>query len=557
MRISLVGQGYTLRSPTAAAQTCVNVYPEIIKDPNGQTKNAGWLSGIPGRHVFSDLTGIDAAATPVRGIHTGSGRCFVAAGTKYFEINSAGALVGTVKTISNATVMGFTNTPVQFFANGSQLFIVSGGKGYIDNGAGTLTQITIGDFTGTVTVSGSPALRVDWVSGDQFLDDGSWLGQAIVINGVSYLVSASPDPPTKTKLYLSTLTPGVAGTFGYLFAGYIPAFVTGTYLDDSFFANQLNTRTANFSGVFRGDVWNGLDLISKDTWPDLVLAVVSNGAQVFLFGAESFDVFQANPTSDTTFFSRIDGASSRIGISSPWCPIVIEGKVYFIGTGTQGGPVAYVLNGFTPVPVSTPGQEAPWLAAGLGPGCISYTYNEEGHIWWVINFGTQTWAYDITVNFWSQRAATSGYTAYATAYHSYIAQFGSGKHLTGGPLDGKIYESSVAFYDDAGTDIYWRRALPFLYNQRKRMYDNRLELEMETGTAPSGTPTVELDYSDDRGHTFSTPESASIGASGAYSTRVFWPALGSYFERMYRFSGHGQGRVALIDTELDQEEGTV
>ena len=89
------------------------------------------------------------------------------------------------------------------------------------------------------------------------------------------------------------------------------------------------------------------------------------------------------------------------------------------------------------------------------------------------------------------------------------------------------------------------------------MYDSRLEVEMETGTAPSGTPTIALDYSDDRGHTFGTAESQSIGASGAFSTRVYWTALGSYYDRVYRITGQGQGRVAIIDVELDQDTGVV
>jgi hypothetical protein len=616
-KIPLVGQSYALRSPTAAAQTCMNLYPELIEDPNEREKNKAFLYGIPGRHVFKDLTTIDAAATPVRGIWTGAGRTFVAAGTKYMELSSTGALIGSVRTISNASVLGFSNTPVYFIPNGNQLFIVSGGVGYIDNGAGPVT-ITIGNSAGVVTtgyqgVVDTTAGAVDnvvWVSGDEFPTDGSWNFQNIVINGTSYLVTAVSSTHSLTVLVAPGAHSGYAYSFSraqarwvsgdkfqvgstwvgktmvingsnftifsvpddetanlatvptpavgvaYSVAGYTPAFVTAAYLNDSFFANQANTRGANFSGVFRGDLWNGLDLITKDTWPDYVLCVLSNGAQIFLFGTDSFDVFQSNPGSTTTFFSRIDGASCRIGTVSPWSPISIAGNVYMMGIGAQGNPVAYVLDGFTPKRISQHAQEASWQAANLGRGCISYTYTEEGHSFWVTNFGSQTWAFDTTTGAWHQRSTGSGYTAYPTAYHSYIPEFGNGKHLTGGPLNGTIYESSTAFYDDAGADIYWQRALPFQYNGRNRIYDSRLELEMETGTTPSGEPNVALDYSDDRGHTFSTPESASMGAATAYSQRVFWVALGSYFERVYRFSGHSQARIALIDCEAERELGT-
>ena len=564
MRIPLVGQAYQLRSPAVSAQSCLNLFPELIQDPNealsAETtaynttsgKNKAFLYGIPGRHIFKDLTTIDSAATPIRGVYAVGGKFYVAAGTRFMQLDSNGNLVGSVQVISNAPVLGFINTPVTILANGSQIFVVSGGVGYIDSGSG-LTQITIGDYNGTVTLTG---FTVTWVSGDQFLADGSWIGKTIVINGVNCFVSNVPAAPTATTLYLTSAQSFASPpNYTYLLHGYTPAFVTGAYLNDSFFANQLASRTANFSNVFQGQIWNGLNLISKDTWPDLVTAVLSNGSQVFLFGTDSFDVFQANPGSSTTFFTRVNGASARVGNTSPWSPISIGGNVYFIGTGYQGGPVAYVLNGFTPTRISQHGQEAVWLANNLGPGCISYTYTEEGHSFWVINFGSQTWAYDTTTGAWHQRCA-GNFGAYHTAYHSFVPEFGNGKHLTGGPLDGTIYETSVAFYDDNGTDIYWRHALPFLYNARNRMYDQRLELEMETGTAPSGTPTVTLDYSDDRGHTFGTQYTAIIGAAGAYSQRVYWAQLGSYDERIYRFTGNGQYRVALIDAELAQEAGT-
>ena len=81
-------------------------------------------------------------------------------------------------------------------------------------------------------------------------------------------------------------------------------------------------------------------------------------------------------------------------------------------------------------------------------------------------------------------------------------------------------------------------------------------LEMETGATPSGSPTVTLDYSDDRGHTFTAAESPSIGTAGQFSVRVIWNALGSSRDRVFRLTGQGQGRVALIDLDLEYEEGT-
>lgn len=554
MKLDLVGQAYANRSLATAAQVCINLYPEIIKDPNEQNKNKAFLYGIPGRHVFCNTGG-----AAVRGIFTGGGRCFIAWDTHYAEFDSSGAQISTTRTISNAPAFGLSNSPVQFFPNGNQLFIVSGGVAYVDNGAGPVA-VTIGDSDGMVNVFGH---GVGWVSGSQFTDDGTWIGKTIVIDGTNYVVAGPADgfpAPTATQLYTVGAV-GVASPPAYTYhvAGYQPVAVTGGFLDNSFFLSQAFSRAVNFSPVNDFGPWSGLDVITKDSWPDHVRSILVDGTDLYLFGDDSFEVWTANPASGTNSpFTRIDGASQRVGSLSAWGPITIEGIVYFIGGSSQGQPVAYLLNGYKPTRISQHGQEAVWAANNFGPNCISYSYIEEGHTFWCINFGAQTWCFDTTTGAWHQRMAQSAgsFTPYPVAYHSYIPEFGNGKHLVGGPLSGIVWESSVKFYDDAGQDIKWQKALPHQYNSRNRMYDSRLELEMETGTTPSGTPVVTMDYSDDRGHTFGTSENASQGAAGAFSQRVYWTALGSSYDRVYRLTGQGQGRVALIDLELEQELGT-
>lgn len=55
--------------------------------------------------------------------------------------------------------------------------------------------------TGKVAVFG---FGVGWVSGDQFVADGSSIGKPILINGVTYTIASSPAPPTPTQLYVTT-----------------------------------------------------------------------------------------------------------------------------------------------------------------------------------------------------------------------------------------------------------------------------------------------------------------------------------------------------------------
>ncbi len=553
VKLNVIGQAYTLRSLAAGAQTSYNLYAERIQDPAEQEKNKAFYYGRPGYHSFANTGG-----AAVRGIWTGAGRCFIAWDAHYAEFNSSGTQVGPTRNISNASAYGLANSPVQFFPNGNQLFIVSGGVAYVDNGAGPV-QVTLNNSSGTVVAGGGSGNEVIWQSGDKFPTDGSWTGlTTFMINGHANTVFHV----LSDELLLLTATASDSGVQPYSVAGAAVVGVTGAFLDNTFFTNVAFTRMIQFGSVndSTGPFWNALDSITKDSWPDNVLGILADASQLYLWGTDSFEVWTANPSPTTNdFFVRIDGASGRVGNSSAWGPVSLDGRVYFLGRNSQGGISAYVMNGFTPVRISMHAQEQAWQAASLGTNAISWTITFEGHSFLVIYFGgVQTWAFDTTTGGWDRWVTGTGLNAFPFAYHSYIPEFGTGgMHLIGGPSSGIVYNMNPAFYDDAGSDIWWQRALPHQYNARMRMYDSRLEVEMETGTAPSGTPTIALDYSDDRGHTFGTAESQSLGTTGAFSQRVYWTALGSYYDRVYRISGQGQGRVCIIDIELDQDTGVV
>lgn len=552
-RVGLIGQPDTTRSTSASAQTCVNLYAEISDDPNEKAQGIGSLFGAPGRHLFKDLTTIDAAATPIRGVWSGGGRLFAAAGTKYMELSSAGALIGSVRTIADDA----SHSPVQFFANGNQLFIVSAGNCYVDNGAGP-TIISLPSITGSVATANTSVLLL---AGDLF--EYAMAGGSITINAVVYTVLLVSSP---TSLVLTT-SAGIQTGVTYS-ASLAMSAITGAFLDNYFIVNRTNTKQFNISPLGDGSnggtyVWDPLDFAIKESYPDNIRAVLAANEQLYLFGTETGEVWQ-NTGAANFPFQRIDGATFNVGTVSSWSPIELAGRVYFLGTNREGQITAYVMNGFTPVRISSYAQEAQWQAIGAPTSAYSYGYTEGGHTFWVFHVGTQCWAYDISGPEslrWHQRNAWSGaaFTVYPTYYHTFIAEFATaaGQHITGGPLDGKLYVSSVDFYDDAGSDITWERTLPYVYNGGDRMYFKRNTLQMQTGTVPSGAaPNVTRTYSDNDGNTFGNSQTASIGVHDDFTIRVFWPVGGSSRKRLWRYRGTGQYKVALTDMHMDVVQGT-
>lgn len=552
MRIPLVGQAYPARSLAVSAQECLNVFPQIIQDPNEQEKNKGVLYGCPGKHL-----GATTAAIP-RGMWSGAGRLFQVEGTNIVERNSAYGVVSTTA-LPGAVNDGL---PAQIFSNGNQLLVIAGGLAFCDTGTGVIA-ITTDNYAGNVFVSGP---FVNWVGGDKFLTDGSWNGRAIVIGGVPYTIFKV----TADDSLILTTGPG-GGLLAYTALGEALTAVTGGVMNETFFVQRPPTvghpefgAQINFSAVLDGTTWSGLDFFRKEGAPDNIVGIVTDNNQLYAMGAETFEVYQAdlNATQDTPAFISIPGAMGHYGNSSPWGMFAVDGRVFFMGTDDKGGPIAYVLDGFTPRRISTHAEEAAWHSAGLGRNVVGYAYNEEGHTFCGWNFGAQSWFYDPETGAWHSRAKWNGaaFVPYQTNLHTYIPEWGAnGVHVTAcstGPAE--VCESNINFYDDKGTDIKWRRALSYLYNDGKRMFFGRMDLDMETGAVPSGAaPIITLDFSDDRGETFANGRDSNEGVHGDFAHRVFWNRNGSSFGRVWRLAGIGQSKVALVDLQCDITLGGV
>ena len=547
MKIPLIGSSNPAFSTAVSEQQSMNCYVETIQTPAPESKNKAVLRGRPGIHLFKDLTTIDAGATPVRGIWSGAGRCFVAAGTKFFEINSSGALVGGVSTIAN------DGNPVDIIPNGNQLFIVSGGTSYYNNGAG-VTAITLPGLSGVVNIAGA---NVTWVSGDTF--DIGLLGQVMTIGGVGQTVTSVINPN------FVTVTPGAAPALLGWTGTPIMNAGRGAFLDGYYIVNRPSSAQFNISGLRDGSSWSQLDFGIKEGYPDALKGVWSEPPLLYLLGSETLEVWRN--TGNASFpLERVDGGFARVGLAAIWSCVSIAGKLHMLAGGTYGQTIAVRMDGATPVPVSTPAvAEAFNAAPSLAASGTSFSYVDRGHWFWVINFGasSKAWVYDATESalqgqpVWHQRAAWNGATlgSYVPWFHTFIPEWGP-KHIVGDAASGKLYEMNSDFFDDDSSDIRYVRALPYVYIEGKRVIHHRIEFELETGTAAT-PPVVTLDWSDDRGQTFGTGAGVGTtrtlgpGVTATYSTRYWCVGLGSSRGRIYRITITGQGRLALIDAVLD------
>jgi hypothetical protein len=566
MRISLIGPSYPAFSHAVSVQQSLNMYPETVEVAEGKVKQI--LRGRPGLDLFKDLTTINAAATPLRGLWAGGGRLFAAAGTKVLELDIAGALVGTAQTVVN------DNLPVDMLANGNQLFVVSGGKTYCNNGAGlTLNYLPV--LSGRASSDGN---KLTWLdegaagssgsylnSKDQF--DIGMLGQVIAFDSSNYTVAAITNPSLLWLTAPTVPTPNAGADWSI---SPILNATRGAFLDGYFVVSRPSSRQFNISRLLDGSTWGGLDFAYKEGYPDNLLAVWAEPPLLYLLGTETLEVWRN--TGRASFpLERIDGGFARVGLAATWSPASIQGRLHMLAGGTRGQAMAVRMEGVTPVRISSYALEEALKTVAFPNNGWSYTYEEGGHLFWVLHFGPggmNSWVYDATEALrrppqecWHERNQWNGAAqqSYIPAFHAFIPEWNGGMHIIGDPGSGKLYRMGSDLTDDDGGDIRCRRTLAYVYNEGRRIFHHRLEVEMETGVG--SVPVIHLDWSDDRGETWGT--GAGVGTTmtmgpqsvGVFTTRFFAVALGSSRGRVYRLTITGKGRVVVLDATLEMSEG--
>jgi hypothetical protein len=221
----------------------------------------------------------------------------------------------------------------------------------------------------------------------------------------------------------------------------------------------------------------------------------------------------------------------------------------------------YRANGYTGQRISTHAIEYAIAQYGNISDALAYTYQQEGHAFYVLTFpsASATWVYDVATQAWHERAAFEG--GVFTRHRSNCQCNFGGVTIVGDYENGNIYELDLNTYIDNLTPQKWLRswrALPTGQNNLKRTAHHSLQLDCETGAAfGSGASTdqaqVMLRWSDDGGHTWSSEHWASMGATGEYFKRVFWRRLGmtqKLRDRVYEVSGTDNVKIAIMGAEL-------
>jgi len=445
--------------------------------------------------------------------------------------------------------------------NGADFYVVSGLEVYKLTST-TATPVKIGDVSGTGPVS--------------IADNGATIFFAC--NGPSF------------TYYEPT------GQFNQIVDGNFAGAVTVAYINTLFVFNEPNTQ--NLWSVVSQDangnfiyplVFDPLTVAAADGSPDGVVAINVDHRQLWVFGTDSTEVwYDAGLTGFP--LTPVQGAFNEIGCVAPYSVAKLDNSLFWLGTDARGQGIVYKVNGYTGIRVSTHAIEYAIAQYGNLSDALAYTYQQEGHAFYVLTFPTanKTWVYDVSVQAWHERA--SGDQSQYRHRSNCQCNFG-GTTIVGDFENGNIYSFDLDVYADNGQVQKWLRswrALPTGQNNLKRTAHHSLQLDAETGVGLNGidptevlalltesgfelltesgdifqlsTVTVQgvipqamLRWSDDGGHTWSNEHWRSMGNIGQYGYRTIWRRLGmteKLRDRVYEVSGTDPVKIAIMGAEL-------
>jgi hypothetical protein len=357
-----------------------------------------------------------------------------------------------------------------------------------------------------------PGLRLLATVGDGPIR-GLW-----VTNGVAYVVSGS-EFYSLTTSYTSTLIGTVSGTgpvsmadngtqlfiacnpvsyiyntstavFGQITDADFPGAGSVGYLDGYFVFNEPDSQKFWVTSLLDGTSIDPLDFASAEGYPDNVIALIVDHREIFLFGNNSVEVWYDAGTPDFPL-ARIQGAFMEVGCAAAYSVAKLDNSVFWLGSDARGRGIVYRANGYTPARISTNAVEYAIQGYGNITDAIAYTYQQDGHPFYVLIFPSAeaTWVYDVSTQLWHERAGFEN--GQFTRHRSNCQMSFNSEVVVGDYEDGRLYAFDLDVYADDDQIQKWLRswrALPTGQNNLKRSAHHSLQLDAETGVGLNAYP---------------------------------------------------------------------
>jgi hypothetical protein len=327
------------------------------------------------------------------------------------------------------------------------LYVASGGKLYRVDGNFAATELGLINGSGPVSMAD---------------------------NGIQLFVACNPS----AFIYNAN-----TGVFAQITDPDFPGAVSVGYLDSYFVFNEPNSQRVWVTSLLDGTAIDPLDFASAEGNPDNIVSLMVDHREVWLFGNNTVEVWYNAGLADFPL-ARIEGAFMETGCLAPYSVAKLDNAVFWLGSDARGNGIVYRNQGYNAQRVSTHAIEWQIQQYGVLNDAIGYSYQQDGHSFYVLTFPTAnaTWVFDVSTGTWHERAAWDG-VQFRRHRSNCQANF-AGQVLVGDWESGNVYALDMTWHKDFVSEQRWLRswrALPTGQNNLKRTAHHALQLDCEAG----------------------------------------------------------------------------
>lgn len=309
-----------------------------------------------------------------------------------------------------------------------------------------------------------------------------------------------------------------------------------------------------FADLSDPDNVNSLNVAIAESKADDTKAVYAYKQQLLVFGSKSIQPMY-NSGSGNPPYAFVLNATQEIGLDAIHSIDSNNQYLYFLGSDLS----VYQMAGLSLRAIGNPaiGQAIEKYSTTSDAFGVCFTLDNTNFYLLSFPAGNESWLFNESAGIWTNLAyGTDGDQHLISSYnHIY------GKHLVTDRRNGNIYELDFDTYTDNGDVIQRRRDTTSINGGTfgkpgADVFMNHLRLEIESGTSlVTSESQIIMQYSDDNGRSWSSERWASIGEQGEYRHELVWWGLGTFKNRMFRFTMSDPINWTLIKLSADVELG--
>jgi len=195
-------------------------------------------------------------------------------------------------------------------------------------------------------------------------------------------------------------------------------------------------------------IWPLLNVVGADYEFDAGVALAKYLNYVVAFGTYTTQFFYDAGVQNGSPLKPYLNANMRVGCAAAATVVDMGPTIMWVGRTLQYNRQVFMMNGMTPVPISTPAIDK-MLNGSEWANPIAFNYYADGHNFYVLSCaGQRSFAYDTSTKEWHEWTDSTG--ASALLYSGSASDLDLNGFMVQSYLTGKIYRVSGQYYSDDG-----------------------------------------------------------------------------------------------------------